>query len=100
MHAGDTLAIMNSAIFGMVMFMVSMMMVIVVMRVAMIVIAVMMVMVMVMVMVMDVRVSMSMGCRRFAVVDYCLRSAAAYRAHQITSMSLIFNSSPAVIWTR
>jgi uncharacterized protein HemY len=98
MHAGDTLAIMNSAVFGMVMIMVPMMMVVV--RVAMIVIAVMMMMVMMMVMVMVVRVSMSVGCRRFAVVDHCLRSAAAYRAHQITSMSLIFNSSPAVIWTR
>lgn len=98
MYAGDTLAIMNSAVFGMVMIMVPMMMVVVVVRVAMIVIAVMMVMVMVMVM--DVRVSMSLGRRRFAVVDHCLRSAAAYRAHQITSMSLIFNSSPAVIWTR
>ncbi|MNT30551.1 hypothetical protein D3C72_1663500 [compost metagenome] len=98
MHAGNALAVMHRAVFGMVMFMVSMMMVVVVVRVAMIVIAVMMVMVMVMVM--DVRVSMSLGRRRLAVIDHCLRSAAAYRAHQITSMSLIFNSSPAVIWTR
>jgi len=64
------------------------------MRVAVIVIGVMMVMVM------DVRVSMALGRRRLAVVDHCLRPAATYRAHQITSMSLIFNSSPAVIWTR
>lgn len=56
----------------------------------------MVVMIVVMMVTVMMSVPVSMGMTFF---DNGLRPATAYRAHQITSKSLIFNSSPAVICT-
>ncbi len=91
MDTGDALAVMDDtflAVLVVVLMIVGMAMR---MRVVVMVIMVMMMMIAVM-----MSVPVSMGVTFF---DNGLRPATAYRAHQITSKSLIFNSSPAVICT-
>ncbi|MFM2279731.1 MAG: hypothetical protein RLZZ444_1962, partial [Pseudomonadota bacterium] len=111
MNARDTLAVMNIALVAMVMVMI---MPVIVMRmvmvmvvgmvvavslamVVMVVVFAIMIMIMMMIVVVAMAMMMVMATALMLVAFDGCRSATAYRAHQITSMSLIFNSSPAVI---
>lgn len=88
MDAGYVLPVMDDAFLAVIMS--------VVMIVGMLMAMRMRVVVMVVVIVVMMSVLVSMGVTFF---DNGLRPATAYRTHQITSKSLIFNSSPPVICT-
>lgn len=94
MDAGNTLAVMDDTFVAVLMLVLMIVGMPIAMRMR---VRVMVIMVMMMIVVMmSVSVPVSMGVTFF---DNGLRPATAYRAHQITSKSLIFNSSPAVICT-
>lgn len=111
MDAGNPLAVMDCTVLAMHMIVVVVMMMVmaviavdVVMGMAGTVIVLMMMVVMVIIVMMIMRamvvlMTMRVAFLAFLTLDDGIGPAAANHAHQITSKSLIFNSSPAVIWT-